>query len=77
MKVRCCGSNDLHTGQPLTATRGITGIYVATFVAAIARIIAAFDVAREPMLHLSATAWVLGFAGFAVIYAPLLTRPRT
>ena len=65
-----------HTGQPLTATRGITAIYIATFIAAAARIIAAFDFAPEPMLHLSATAWVLGFGGFAVIYAPLLTRPR-
>ncbi|HEX5600831.1 MAG TPA: NnrS family protein, partial [Hyphomicrobiaceae bacterium] len=65
-----------HTGQPLTATRSITAIYIATFIAAAARIVAAFDVAPEPMLHLSATAWVLGFAGFAVIYAPLLTRPR-
>ncbi len=65
-----------HTGQPLTATRGITAIYIATFLAALARIVAGFDVAREPMLHLSATAWVVGFAGFAIIYAPLLTRPR-
>jgi len=32
--------------------------------------------APEPMLHISAAAWVLGFAGFAAIYAPLLTRPR-
>lgn len=65
-----------HTGQPLTATRGITAIYVAVFVAAVARVIAAFDIAREPMLHLSATAWVLGFAGFALIYAPLLALRR-
>jgi len=65
-----------HTGQPLTATRGTTAIYIATFIAALARIVAGFGVAREPMLHLSATAWVVGFAGFAVIYAPLLTRPR-
>ena len=65
-----------HTGQPLTATRGITAIYIATLVSALARIIAAFDIAREPLLHLSATAWVLAFAGFAVIYAPLLMRPR-
>lgn len=65
-----------HTGQPLTATRGITAIYVAIFVAAMARIVAAFDIARDPMLHLSATAWVLGFVGFTLIYAPLLTRRR-
>jgi uncharacterized protein involved in response to NO len=63
-----------HTGRPLTATRGIQLIYLAVFVSALARIVAAFDIAREPLLHLSATAWVLGFGGFAVIYAPMLTR---
>lgn len=65
-----------HTGRPLTATRPIVAIYAASLVAAIARVVAAFDIAREPMLHLSATTWVLAFAGFAVIYAPLLLRPR-
>ncbi len=65
-----------HTGRPLTATRPIQMIYLAVLVAALARIIAAFDIAREPMLHLSATAWVLGFAGFVVVYAPLLARSR-
>jgi len=61
-----------HTGRALTATRGIQLIYSAIFLAALARIIAGFDVMREPMLHLSATAWVLGFAGFVVLYAPIL-----
>lgn len=63
-----------HTGRPLTATRPIQLIYVAVVVAALARIAAAFDVMREPMLHLSATAWVAGFVGFVVVYAPLLMR---
>lgn len=61
-----------HTGRPLTATRPIQLIYVAALVAAIARIAVAFDVLREPMLHLSATAWVIAFAGFVIVYAPLL-----
>lgn len=65
-----------HTGRPLTATLPITMTYAAVAMAGIARIIAAFDIAREPMLHLSATAWVLGFAGFAIIYAPILMKPR-
>ncbi len=63
-----------HTGRPLTATPSIQLIYVAALTAALARILAAFGIAREPMLHLSATAWVLAFAGFVVVYAPLLTR---
>ncbi len=63
-----------HTGQPLVATRPIQLIYAAVVASALARILAAFDVLREPMLHLSATAWVAAFLGFVVVYAPLLMR---
>lgn len=66
-----------HTGRPLTATPAIQAIYMSAFAAATARILAAFDVLREPMLHVSATAWVLAFLGFVVVYAPLLLRART
>ena len=65
-----------HTGRPLTATRPIQFMYVAAFVAALTRIVAAIDVLREPMLHISATAWVLAFGGFVVVYAPRLARRR-
>jgi len=63
-----------HTGRPLAATRPIQLIYVAAVAAALARIVAGFGILREPMLYLSATAWVAAFVGFVVIYAPLLTR---
>ncbi len=63
-----------HTGQPLTATRPIQIIYLAATISALARIVAAFHLWREPMLHLAATAWVVAFAGFVVVYGPLLTR---
>jgi uncharacterized protein involved in response to NO len=66
-----------HTGRPLTASRPIQVIYVAIVIAALARIGAAFGLLREPMLHLSASAWALAFTGFVVVYAPLLTRPRS
>ena len=65
-----------HTGQPLTATAPVQLIYAAASIAALARIVAALGLARDPLLHLSATAWVIAFAGFAVVYWPLLTRPR-
>jgi len=65
-----------HTGRPLTATRPIQLIYGAAIIAALTRIIAAFGIAREPMLHASATAWVLAFVGFAIVCGPLLMRPR-
>ncbi len=32
--------------------------------------------AREPMLHVSVAAWVLAFIGFAIVYGPVLMRPR-
>ena len=65
-----------HTGRPLTATPAIRGIYIAAGLSAVARIAAAFDLAREAMLYVSATAWVIAFAGFVIVYAPLLLRPR-
>lgn len=63
-----------HTGQPLTATRAVQLIYLAGLIAVSARIVAAFNVMRDTMLHLSAMAWVAAFAGFVVVYAPLLLR---
>jgi uncharacterized protein involved in response to NO len=65
-----------HTGQPLTATAPTQGIYAATLIAALARIVSAFGWERDILLHISATAWVIAFAGFAIVYWPLLTRPR-
>lgn len=66
-----------HAGRALTATPSIQAIYGAALVAALARLLAAFDVLREPMLHLSAAAWVLAFGGFVVVYGPLLARRRS
>ena len=63
-----------HTGQPLTATRGIQAIYVFAFVAALARVAAACGLWRSGMLEIAALAWVLAFGGFVWIYAPLLSR---
>ena len=64
-----------HTGRPLTATGPIQLIYAAAVLAACARIIAAFDVWRDAMLHFSAAAWLAAFIGFLIVYVPLLTRP--
>jgi uncharacterized protein involved in response to NO len=66
-----------HTGRPLTASGAVRTIYVAVILAALARIGAGFGVAREPMLHLSAAAWFFAFAGFAIVFTPLLARRRT
>jgi uncharacterized protein involved in response to NO len=45
-------------------------------VAALARIASAFGWERDLLLNISATAWVMAFAGFAIVYGPLLARPR-
>jgi uncharacterized protein involved in response to NO len=64
-----------HTGQSLVATPATQAIYACVAVGAIARILAAFT-GGMGLMHFSATAWVLGFAGFAVVYGPaLLGRP--
>jgi uncharacterized protein involved in response to NO len=65
-----------HTGRPLTATAPTQLIYAAALVAALARIVSAFGWERDLLLNISATAWVMAFAGFAIVYWPLLTRPR-
>lgn len=65
-----------HTGQELTATAPITFIYVAAFIAACCRVLAAFGIASDLMLHVSAAAWVVAFGMFAAVFAPLLLRPR-
>jgi uncharacterized protein involved in response to NO len=65
-----------HAGQSLTATVPTQLVYLAVVIAAAARIIAALDIARAPLLPLAAIAWVAAFGGFALIYWPLLTRFR-
>jgi len=65
-----------HAGLELTATWPIILLYAGVLTAAMARIMAAFEIARMPMLHISAAAWVIAFGGFALVYWPMLTRPR-
>lgn len=65
-----------HTGQELAANWSTTAIYICAAIAALARIAAGFDVYREPLLHVSATAWVLAFGGFAIAFGPSLVSSR-
>lgn len=66
-----------HTGRTLTAPAGTTAVYLLVAAAAVARIAAALMPEAAAMLMAGAgTAWTLGFGLFAVLYAPLLTRPR-
>jgi len=62
----------------LTATAGTQTIYIAVLLAALTRILAALFPAWAIMLIcVAAVCWVAAFTGFAVLYGPLLFRPRT
>lgn len=65
-----------HTGQELTAAVPTLAIYALAITSALARIVAAFGILRDPMLTVSATAWCLAFGGFLIVYGPLLVRRR-
>lgn len=64
-----------HTGQTLSAGPGTVGIYTALVVAVLARFAAGLWPAQASVPHMVAgTAWILAFAGFALIYGRLLLR---
>jgi len=62
-----------HTGRALTAGPGTLAIYTAILLAALARIVMPLlpDLA-QPLLTLAAAGWFGAFAGFALLYGPML-----
>ena len=60
-----------HSGRELRTTWREVFIYGMILIASVVRVIAAFPT-PEFLLHIAATAWILAFAGFAVLYAPVL-----
>jgi uncharacterized protein involved in response to NO len=66
-----------HTGRPLRADAGTTTVYALVTFAALARIAAAaWPSAPETLLWLAGGAWFAAFAGFTMVYGPMLLRPR-
>lgn len=66
-----------HTGQPLTANARISAIYVLVNLGALLRVIAPlFAEYYTHLLACSALLWSGAFVWFAIVYAPLLLRPR-
>ncbi|MDP1668623.1 NnrS family protein [Phaeovulum sp.] len=65
-----------HSGRALSAGRGTVAVYLLVAGAALARIAAGFLPGQIWLLTLSGSAWVAGFGGFALLYAPLFLRPR-
>lgn len=64
-----------HAGRPLRATRPIAALYVALIISVLARFAAGAFPGEDWLLHLAATAWIVAFGGFTVIYWPILTWP--
>ncbi|MDZ4096851.1 MAG: NnrS family protein [Paracoccaceae bacterium] len=65
-----------HAGRPLQANRPTTGLYLALILAVMARLLAGLFPGESWPLHLAAGAWIVAFGGFAMIYWPILARPR-
>lgn len=65
-----------HAGRPLRATPAITGLYLALMVSVAARFIAGLAPGQDWLLHVAAGGWILAFGGFAVVYLPILARPK-
>jgi uncharacterized protein involved in response to NO len=66
-----------HTGRVLTASLSTVAIYAGIVIAAFARIAAAL--APEWTLvamPVAAVAWVASFAGFVIMYGPMLAMPK-
>jgi uncharacterized protein involved in response to NO len=64
-----------HTGRPLQAGSGTQAIYACVFVAAALRIVAAC-IGSPVLLNCAGAAWIAGFAGFVVLYGPLLAMRK-
>ena len=60
-----------HTGQPLAASAATQAIYACALVGVAARIVAAYT-GSLPLVDFAGGAWIAAFAGFVVVYGPLL-----
>ena len=44
--------------------------------AALARVAVGFGFADFALLHVALVGWIVAFAGFVIVYRPILTAPR-
>lgn len=66
-----------HTGQELHAGNGTVALYLLGIGSVVLRLLAGLLPPMASVLYdLSALGWVLTFGGFAVLYGPLLLRPK-
>jgi uncharacterized protein involved in response to NO len=67
-----------HTGRPLVLPRGAVGCYALVHAGAAARVAAgiATDPPQAALLLGGGISWAAAFGLFAILYAPILVRPR-
>lgn len=65
-----------HTGRAIQGGTGTILCYLALFLSVVLRVAVGFWPGGTPLLHMAALFWILGFGGFALLYGPLLFRPR-
>jgi uncharacterized protein involved in response to NO len=67
-----------HTGRPLVLPKGAVGCYLLVHAGAALRVVLPLaPVLLQPALMVAAAVlWGAAFALFAVLYAPILSRPR-
>lgn len=63
-----------HAGLPLTASAGVTALYLAIVGATLTRFLAGVSPWYQPMIWTSGALWLAAFGGFVVIYWPILAR---
>jgi uncharacterized protein involved in response to NO len=68
-----------HTGRPLVVAKPIAWAFAAISVAGIARVVGPFAAPAWyfPSLVTAGALWSIAFLVFAVVYAPILSKPRT
>ncbi len=66
-----------HTGRALAAGPATQAIYLGTAVAMLARVAVEFwPMAALPLIHAAALAWTVAFAGFVMVFGPMMTAGR-
>jgi uncharacterized protein involved in response to NO len=67
-----------HTGRPLVLPTGAVGSYVLVHAGAAARVLSALAPGpmQAPLLVVGGLLWAAAFGLFAILYVPILVRPR-
>jgi uncharacterized protein involved in response to NO len=63
-----------HTAHDLVASSATQLLYLAVVLAMLARVIMEFlPSSMLALMYVAAIAWIIAFAGFVVVYGPMLT----